>query len=87
MFGLDELVSMSQHADLKQEEERLAREKAATAAWLAKAKVPGTYSASQLLEKIANGVEPSTPLPATEPPKVQEKKNVEARFPPPPSSR
>ena len=84
MYGLDELVALSQHADIKHEEERLAREKAEKAAWLAKVKAPGTYNASQLLEKIAgSGAEPVTQLPAPAP-KKEEKRNVAARFPPPP---
>lgn len=89
MNSFDELVHASQMSDLKQEEERLAREKADRAAWLAKVKAPGSYNASELLAKMAgSGTEGVVPLEVPAPPKkVEERKNVDARFPPPPFTK
>lgn len=90
MHSFDELVMAAQQSDLKQEEDRLAREKAEKAAWLAKAKAPGTYNASQLLEKmVGNGAEGVVALPTPAPERKPEvkKENADARFPPPPTSR
>lgn len=89
MALIDELIQQSQLADLKHEEDRLAREKAEKAAWLAKAKAPGQYNISQLLEKmVGSGTEGASvlPVPATEK-KPEVKETVDARFPPPPTTR
>lgn len=85
--GFDELVMRSQEADLKQEEERLKREKARTAAWLARAKAPGAMNVTQLLEKI-EGTTPadqSKPAPVVVAPEKKEPTN--GSFPPPPTTK
>lgn len=90
MFSAEEIIAAAQLDDLKKEEERIKREKAEAAAWLAKAKAPGTYNASQLLEKITgSGAEGAALLqaPAVAKTVVTERKNDDARFPPPPTSK
>lgn len=85
-FSLDELIHASQQSDLNAEAERLKREKAETAAWLAKVKAPNTYNATQLLEKLTGGTAEAAPaLQAPKP--VVERKTTDARFPPPPTSK
>jgi hypothetical protein len=85
-FSVDELVVASQTADLKQEEERRNKEKTEAALWLAKSRQPNTYNASQLLEKLVGGSDAPVPQVPLAAPKV-ERKNDNAGFPPPPSSK
>lgn len=88
MSGFDELVLQVQQSDIKQEEERLKREQADRAAWVAKHKITGTYSASQLLEKMYGGTVDTQIPTASIPVKPEEKKpDVLARFPPPPTGK
>lgn len=90
MYSLGEIVAAVQMDDLKKEEERLNREKAEKAAWLAKARAPSTYNISQLLEKMTgSSAEGNQGLQAPSPakPAVEERKPLDARFPPPPTSK
>lgn len=86
-YSLDELVQASQLTDLKLAEEKHAKEKAERMALLAKSRVNGQLNISQLLEKLAPAVEAPPGAAAPVAPKPVERKDSDARFPPPPSSK